>query len=442
MRPDSQLESFNRRRLDDPGLLAWFDSVGVARPAGAWTPRQLALAASWFRPERQSRLAAVSEADAALTTAGARPQPGVSSDLEYAFSDPQSSSRWGIALAGLFTLELGGKRGARVARALAGALAARAAAGESEWQQAGRIYGAFFGWYRANRRSEVVREERAGLDTVFELVQARYDEGTLTRLELARAEGERRAAVAAEHAAEREEHLARVALASETAVSTGVIDGAELATTPWPSCHGEADPRDSLQRVALGTRWSVRRAAADYQVAEGNLRIAVANAAPDLTLGPGMFFDQGTGKFTLAAALPSIPLNRNRGPIAEADARRRLAGARLAEAQELLLTEVEAALAGCEAASREAGAADSLAAETARRGRLVDAAYARGETGRLEVALAGIELTRVRGIVVEAELRRMEAELALDRALGAWGLRRDGPWPDKALPGAARRMER
>lgn len=441
VRPDSQLEGFNGRRLDDPGLLSWLDSLGVGGPASTWTPRQLALAASWFRPERDRRLAEVGAADAALVTAGARPAPGVSSDLEYAFSDPQADSRWGVALAGLFTLELGGKRGARRARARGGALAARARAAESEWEQAVRVYRVSFAWHRAARLLEAAQDERAVLDSAGALALARYEGGTLTRLELARFETERRAALATEQAAAREELLARAALAEALAVPVAAVEAVGLADGVWSGCGDPSEPRAALQREALAARWSIRRAAAEYQVAEGDLRIEVANAAPDLSLGPGMFFDQGTGKFTLAAALPGIPLGRNRGPIGEAEARRRVAGARLAEEQERVLGEVDASLAGCDAAAREAAVADSLVAEAASRAGLVEAAYARGEAGRLEVALSAVELSRARRLALESGFRRAEAGLNLERAVGAWGRRGDGPWPEAALPGAARRTE-
>ena len=442
LRPDGQLESFNRRRLDDSGLLAWFDSLGVARPTAGWTPRHLALASSWFRPERSRRLAEVLAADATLLTAGARPQPGVSSDLEYAFTDPQSSSRWGVALAGLFTLELGGKRGARVARARAAALTARAAAIESEWQQANQTYVAALAWERAGSLLQGATEERAALDTIVALVRARYEGGTLTRLDVARAEGELRTAFAAEQAGEREERHARVVVAAELGTPAGALEGIELAEAHRPLCGDPGESRAGLQREALGARWSLRRVAAEYQVAEGDLRVEVANASPDLTLGPGMFFDQGTGKFTLAAALPALPLNRNRGPIAETEARRAVAALRLAEEQEAVLAEVEAALAGCDAARREVAAADSVVIEAERRAKLAAAAYDRGETGRLEVALAGLDLVRVRRMVREARLRQGEAGLALERAVGAWGSRDDGPWPALSLPGVPWRSER
>jgi outer membrane protein TolC len=206
------------------------------------------------------------------------------------------------------------------------------------------------------------------------------------------------------------------------------MDRIEPADAGWTGCDSTIS-RDSLQRTALGARWSIRRLAAEYQVSEGNLRIAVANASPDLSIGPGMFYDQGTGKFTLAAALPSLPLNRNRGPIAEAEAERSTAGARLVREQEVVLGEVDAALAGCQAARQSVASAESLSRQANTRVSLADSAYARGETGRLELAAARLDALRARRLTVEAGLGLRRAGLVLDRSVGAWGTQRDGAWP-------------
>lgn len=423
--PDSQLEPYNRRTLTDPGLLAYFDSLGQPRPSGEWTARQLAIAASWFRADRSVRLAEIRAADASLITAGGHPQPGISTDLEYAFSDPQASSRWGLALAGIFTIELGGKRAARIGRAQATALAVRAAAAEAEWEQVSQLYSAVLLWEESRQLVATAHEERLAQDSVVRLTQARFEGGVLTRLDVSRSAGEQRSAIAAEQAAERDEAVARSGVARALGLPGSVpIEVGDIST---PDCGNES--RESLQRTALGTRWSVRRAAADYQVAEGDLRVEVANASPDLTLGPGLFFDQGSGKFTLGLGLPALALNRNRGPIGEAETRRAVAGARLMQAQEGVLADLDASLAGCETANRQADAAEQLTRQAESRLSLVQAAYARGETGQLEVVAARLEMVRVRRATTEARLRKKDAGLLLERAVGAYGSRDDGTWP-------------
>jgi len=205
-----------------------------------------------------------------------------------------------------------------------------------------------------------------------------------------------------------------------------------------PACRllGSA-PRDSLGLVAVTRRWEVRRAAAEYLVAEGEVRLAVAQSWPDLALGSGLFLDHGVGKWLVSFAVPVLPLDRNRARVREAEARRRVAAARLREAQEDVLTELDQALARCAAVRgslEHAARADSALAEEQR---LADAAYRRGETGRTELALLAVARARTRSLLLEAQLAEEEAGLGAERALGIWlaGPRHGWPEPQAAIPG-------
>ncbi|HWA58765.1 MAG TPA: TolC family protein, partial [Gemmatimonadales bacterium] len=247
----AQLETYDARALDDPALRAWFDSLGVAAPSAAWNPRQLAIAALWLRADRGVREARIREADAALVSAGARPQPGLSTDIEYAFTDPQADSRWGLALAALFTVELGGKHGARLGRARAGALAARARVREEEWQQTGDVYRAALDFEEARRTIARATGERRLLDSMVELARARFDAGSLTRLDLSRLQGDQRAALVEEQRAAEGARVARRALAGVVGLPARRDSVLEVAPTQWPPCGGDNADRAALQRSAL-----------------------------------------------------------------------------------------------------------------------------------------------------------------------------------------------
>jgi outer membrane protein TolC len=111
-------------------------------------------------------------------------------------------------------------------------------------------------------------------------------------------------------------------------------------------------------------------------------------------------------------------LSRNRGPIAEAEARREISARRVAEAQDRVLGEVEQGLAGCASAVEQVHSLDITAARD--RLSLTEAAYQRGEVGRLEVALARLELARASRRLSEAEAGERTAALALEHEIGAW----------------------
>jgi outer membrane protein TolC len=409
---------YNERRLDAPALRAALDSFGVHPSTGGWSDWDLAAAAWVLRPERARLAAEVRAAEAARITAGAREQPGLNTAAEYSFSGTHGESRWGLALSGVFTVELGGKRGARIGRANAGVLAAVARSEEEAWEVRWRVHEAAMRWAISDQVVSASAGERGQSDSLLVLLRHRFGGGTIGASEVARAEADRQATSAEIAALERDAAVNRAALAAAVGVPLAELEGTSLAIVAAVDC-GAALSRDSLQQLALDERRSLRRALAEYQVAEADVRLQVAASWPDLQLGPGLFFDHGVGKWTIGFGLPSLPLHGNRGPTAEAEARREVAARRVAEAQEQVLGEVEQAVAGCGATSGELEALDLTGVR--RRLALADSSYARGESGRLEVELASLELARSVRRLAEAQGRLGLARLALERATGVWG---------------------
>jgi outer membrane protein, heavy metal efflux system len=84
-----------------------------------------------------------------------------------------------------------------------------------------------------------------------------------------------------------------------------------------------------IQRDAVLNRLDVRRALAQYAAAEADLQLEIAKQYPDIQIGPGYTYEEGHSYFTLGLSATLPVFNRNQGPIAEAEARRREAGRRL-----------------------------------------------------------------------------------------------------------------
>lgn len=408
---------YTSRRLDDPALRVALDSLHAAAFPEGWRDWQLATAAWLLRPERPRALAELGVARAAAVSAGARPPIGVGSETEYSFSGTGGESRFGVALSTLFTVEAGGKRGARIARAKAGLVLATARLAEESRDVRWQVRNALGEWAAARRLAQGGERELALLDSVVGLTRARFEGGTASQSDVARADADRQE-WAAELASRRREVAEREAvLARVVGVPTTELARHGILFDSASTCPASA-ATDSLARVALVARPEVARVLAEYQLAESEVRVEVAKSWPDLALGPGLFFDHGVSKWTVAFGLPALALHGNRGPIHEAEARREVAARRVAEVQEQVLGEVGSALDGCIATGAEVAALDVSPA--GRRAQLVDSAFARGETGRLEVALMRLEAVRAQRRVTEAGLRRLRAGLALEWALGVW----------------------
>ncbi len=409
---------FNARRLDAPALRAALDSLGVHPSAEGWNDWELGQAAWVLRPERARLAAEIRVAEAARITAGARERPGLNTETEYSFSGTSGESRWGLALSGVFTVELGGKRGARLGRANAGVLVTVARRDEEAWGVRWRVHEAAVWLAIGEDLLAAVARQRNLADSVAELVRRRFEDGSITSAEVARADADRQAADAEVAVRTREVAERRAGLAAAIGIPLGELERTVRLPAVATEC-GVGLSRDSLQVIALDARPSLRRVLAEYQVAESEVRVEVARSWPDLQLGPGLFFDHGVGKWTIGFGAPSLPLHGNRGPIAEAEARREVAAGRVTEVQQQILDDVEQGVAGCAAASQESAALDMSGIR--RQLQVAESAYARGEAGRLEVGLARLEVARAERRLAEARGGMALARLALERASGLWG---------------------
>ena len=109
----------------------------------------------------------------------------------------------------------------------------------------------------------------------------------------------------------------------------------------------EADDLTSAEarRAALQSRTDILAALAEYAASESALQLEIAKQYPDIHLSPGYQFDQGDNKWHLGLSAELPVLNRNQGPIAEAEARRAESAARFEALQAKVIAEIDRALA-------------------------------------------------------------------------------------------------
>jgi outer membrane protein, heavy metal efflux system len=429
--PAAHPSAYQARRLDDAGLVAWVGRFTEAPVGPRWTDRQLALAALRFRSELARARAEWRTALAGERTAGAGPIPGAEADVERAVAGSGGESPWVVSLAGLFTIELGGKRGARLQRARARTAVAEGELRLTAWRIVQRTRGAAAALAFAEGEVAQGRREVDALLAVQALEHARYEEAAVTRSELERTAAEVQGARAQVSEGAAMVVAARAELAGALALPARALDSVSVVPAPSAGCTllGSASG-DATAALALTRRPEIARALAAYAVAEADVRLEVARQRPDLELGPGFIFDQGVKRWMLGLALPGLLGFRNRAPIAEAEAARTAAAARVDEAQDSLLAEVDLAAARCRGAGLERAAADSQVAAAGRAAELARAAYGRGETTRLQPALAELGLVRAERARRSADARRLAAGQALDAAVGAWTGAPDQRWPD------------
>src|SRR5262249_54726455 len=127
----------------------------------SWPPRVLdtqglTLVALYYNPELAVARAELAAAEAAVITAGARPNPSLDAEVGYNTS-PESHSLFNAIPK--FTIETAGKRGYRILRAQKEAEAARLGLAETAWRVRSRVRAALYDHLLALRRRDLLRAQ-------------------------------------------------------------------------------------------------------------------------------------------------------------------------------------------------------------------------------------------------------------------------------------------
>jgi len=341
--PVQTATTLEARSLSDPGLLTFLTANNTTHAApSAWDLEALTLAAIYYHPTLAVARAQWKSAAAGKQTAALRPNPTLSVSAGYNQDAASGMSPWFPGVSFDWPFETAGKRSARVARAEASVESARQTLFDLAWTVRRNVRSAWLETLAAESRERILERQAAVQGRIVDLLQQRVNAGEISLPELTAAHLARQRSNYDVGEAHRVAAMARARLAEAIGVPLAALRTLELqplpeTVSPLPISTAEA------RASALQSRPDVLVALADYQGAEAELRIQIAKQYPDIHVAPGFQWDQGEKKWSLGGVV-EIPLfNRNRGPIAEAEARREELAARVLSAQARVLAELDAA---------------------------------------------------------------------------------------------------
>ena len=349
---------FESRSLADAGLRS-FEEKNLRQPALSWPPKtwdlqSLSIAALYFNPALDLARARLARADAAMVTAGSRPNPtlGIS---------PGVPSPYLLNLDFSFPIETAGKRGYRVQGAGNLDQAARLDVADAAWTVLSGVRLALLNYLLLSRNLELLRSEEQFRADQVNILDRILSAGEITRLDVDLVRIELSKIKVAIRAAEGQVAEAKAALAASLGIPVAGLQDAQFA---WPDLDTPPSPESlslaEIQREAVLNRLDVRRSLAQYAAAESDLQLEIAKQYPDINIGPGYTYEERNSFFTVGLS-SAIPLfNRNQGPIAEAEARRKEAAVAFLQTQTQVVAKSERALAAYTAALREIAEAQSL----------------------------------------------------------------------------------
>ena len=193
------------------------------------------------------------------------------------------------------------------------------------------------------------------------------------------------------HEAQKQEAEARVQVATALGFPVTALEGVDLSLK-FLEHLPQRLPSSDLRREALFNRADILAGLAEYAASESALQLEIAKQYPDIHLGPGYTFDQGQNKWIFGFSFAPPLFNRNKGPIAEADARRTETAARFKALQSQIMGEIDQSLAGYTEALKKLEAANSLVTAQKNRQKIINNASRPGELRRVASLQAQIEM--------------------------------------------------
>lgn len=418
----AQLES---RTLKDDGLARYLKTHGQTE-GEEWDLSRLTLAGLYFSPALDVARAQLREAEAEVRSAEARPNPTLSFAPTYVREAPAGMTPWILGYALDVSIETAGKRTYRTREASHRVEVARLRVAEDAWVVRSAVRRALIELHAAEAAVELWRAQKPLLADSARLVDSQVSAGEVSPLLASQARIAVNRAELARRESERTLIAARIQLAQVIGIPAAAMTDVRLSfrgLSEAPEQWGDVEAKT----WAAQNRSDLLAELSAYAATEAALEKEVARQYPDLSLKPGYDLDQGTGKWALGLGFTLPVFHQNQGPIAVATARREVAAARFVAMQNRVLAEVDRASVDYSSALGDLETVKALRESLERQTKTVKAQQEAGETSRLELVRAQIELADIARLDVDARARVARAISAFEDAV-----QRPLAWPEAA----------
>jgi len=407
------MDDFEARRLDAAEIINYARVIpGIGNwPPATWDLRTLTLAAMYYSPDLDMARAQWGVAQAGRVTAGERPNPTGSVLIGYNSTSPVSEVTPWIPEAALeIPIETAGKRGYRIAQAKHLSESARLKIFSAAWDVRSRLRQAFLDLWAARESESLLNIQVAFQAENLKILEAQRAAGETSMYDVTQARIVLDSARLAALDASAQSARALVSLAGAIGVPLKAVERVAFSFEGLRDLRTDL-PAAGVRRRALVSRADILSTLSEYEAAQSALRLEIAKQYPDISLGPGWQLDQVDNKWTLGLSLILPLLNRNKGPIAEAEARRAELAAQFLALQARVIEQIDLAVAACRSAIEKSKTADELQVRLKKQEESAKVLYRVGEISKSE--LLGIQLE-----LAAASLARVEALVKAQQAVG------------------------
>lgn len=399
---------FVGRSLNDAGLRTFLEEQKAG--LGSWNVDSLALAAVYYNPDVALARAEADEAAAAIKTAAQRPNPSLTLGSQFA-SNMVGVTPWFAAQSIAIPIETAGKRSRRTEQALAMAEAARWRVTLRAWMARSRVRAAMLELHSARENIRLLETEQKLHNEAINKLTAQMEAGDVSPFELTQAR------LSLNRTRLNLQDSQRLAATGEAKLAVAVgLPLNEIRVAILDFTHFKKLPNVDVptgRRRALTQRADLLALLSEYTSSESALRLEIARQYPDLRVTPGYDYNQGQNRWQIGLNV-DLPFNRNRGPIAQAEARRKTAEVKFLAQQRMIQGELDIALAAYQASRAKVHTAATLAQEASAAARTTDRMVEVGEVSALERTRRQLEASNANLALMAATLEAQAAAGALE----------------------------
>lgn len=414
---------YNRNVLSKTSVSPWKIAALFAAISGLMAPAAFAQSISLpqalstamdANPDLAAARQEIGIADGARKQAGLIPNPTISYDVE---DTRRNTSQTTVSLSQ--TLELGGKRGARVDVATYGQTAAQLELDRRVNVLRADVVQAFYAALRAQTGLDLAKQSLELTERGLRIVDGRVRAGKSSPVEATRAQVQLAEAKLQVRRAETEKTTAYQQLAQITGSSVTVFDRLESSTL-----SPGLPPRTEELLSKLDQTAEMRQALVQIDKSDASLGSEKAQRIPNLTVSVGSQYDRSVRERvnTVGLSMPLPLFDRNQGNILSASRRADQARDQRNAVELRLRTETQTALTQWTTAMQEVESYDKTilpsaqqAVETATRG------FEMGKFGFIEVLDAQRTLIVARGQYLDSLAEATNARAQVERVYGEVG---------------------
>ncbi|MHB1947555.1 MAG: TolC family protein [Gammaproteobacteria bacterium] len=364
-------------------------------PPKKWGLADLTVVALYYHPDLSVARSSLKVSEASIVTAGMIPNPSVSLSAQYQEKFLEGFSHWTYQAGFGIPIETAGKRSDRIKQATYLSQAARLNVATTVWQVRSNVRKAFLNYYAATQSLKLLQKQQELQTKLVNLYHNQLKVGEVSKPDVTLAEISLNQTTLALEDIKKQKAEAFAQLANALGVTVPALDGIKFNFADFEHSLRHIPSFISLQKQALHYRSDILALLSEYEASQAALQLQIAKQYPDITLGPGYQWMQGSNVYMLMGPSFMLPIfNQNQGPIAEAKAKREEAAAKVIALQSNIIGQLTQNYKSYHASLNKLDVANQLFKHQFRSFQSAKRAYHIGEVGKLEFQTAAFEYAK------------------------------------------------